>query len=493
MGAGGAGGFGPSCAELYDCAVGGPHFRYVDASAPNGGNGTKASPFQRVGDAIDSIGDGEAGTICVLEGTYHEHAGNDADTANDDRTFTLAGGFVAGSDYGVRDCALHPSTLQAPDVSAAALTFGNVRAITVDGFGITGGAHGIEIVAGYSAGRALRLLNNHIYQNGIDGASGHQGAGVLVSASDLHITNNLIEENHGGRLGAGIFVEEPSSSEQNELDPSTGDLVIGSALAVITGNVVKDNTLRHDTPHGVGIAVSMNAIIANNVVTGNQGFGVPGGGDAVGGGIFVQNALVTARIERNWVVNNSAPKGGGGIFIDEAAIAFIAGNVVARNVGMGAVLADGRASGGGASDRTYVTVVNNTIADNQGGGLFVEDATAHAYNNLFWNNGGPDLSLLQGGAIAEFIVADYNRLGMVAQAPGVTLGANNLGAAPSFADEAADDFHLLPGSPLANAGTSTFAPALSFMGAMTAPPSLAIDGAPRPLGPGYDLGAFEVE
>ena len=48
-----------------------------------------------------------------------------------------------------------------------------------------------------------------------------------------------------------------------------------------------------------------------------------------------------------------------------------------------------------------------------------------------------------------------------------------------FVNAAAGDYHLIPTAAAINAGTSSFAP------------STDLDGNPRPIGAGYDIGAYE--
>ncbi|NUS60811.1 MAG: hypothetical protein HOQ01_07670, partial [Lysobacter sp.] len=61
------------------------------------------------------------------------------------------------------------------------------------------------------------------------------------------------------------------------------------------------------------------------------------------------------------------------------------------NIGTGAILVDGNcgdtcAGPNGNNGRNFVTLLNNTVADNAGAGLAVQDATAHLYFNVFWRN-----------------------------------------------------------------------------------------------------------
>ncbi len=60
-------------------------------------------------------------------------------------------------------------------------------------------------------------------------------------------------------------------------------------------------------------------------------------------------------------------------------------------------------------------------------------------------------------------------------------GEGNIDTDPLYADPEADDLHLASGSPCIDAGTSEGAPDSDF------------DGAPRPVGAGIDIGAFESD
>ena len=59
-------------------------------------------------------------------------------------------------------------------------------------------------------------------------------------------------------------------------------------------------------------------------------------------------------------------------------------------------------------------------------------------------------------------------------------GTYHVSGSPGFADAANADFHITPGSPAIDTGSSTDAPAVDF------------DDNPRPAGSGYDIGAFEL-
>lgn len=484
--------------QTYGCepdgAVPGSVYFFVDAAALSGGNGARDAPFRTVQAAYLAVQSGQKAVLCVAEGTYVERVGSTADRFAAQTEYALVGGFRAGSRFAVRDSLAHPTTIQAPDRSGATIVFGNVKSITLDGHRITGGLHGVLISGGYSAGRSVTLRNNHIFGNGVEGQLDHSGGGLRLSGGQILIEHNLIEGNRAGAGGAGLYVGAPASAERNT--KRGGVLHVTSALATISRNVVRDNVARHDTPHGAGISVSMNARIDHNLIEDNRGLGPLSGpgGQGVGGGLIAQAQYATVIVDSNWIAGNIAQKAGGGIFIDEASIGTIVNNVVVGNEGVGAITVDGRASGSGAEDRGYATIASNTVVGNTSQALYLLDSTVAAYNNVFWDNGGgADVLSAAGGSLSESITLDHNLL--VSGCSGTALcqmGLRNLiGVAPQLLDPAAADYSLAAGSPALDAGAATFGPALAYAGALTAAPAADYDGAPRPQGPGIDLGALE--
>lgn len=496
--AGGSGdpGISPSGARVtHGCepggAASGAAYLFVDAAAPAGGSGAREAPLDAVQAALRAVQKGQRAVICVAAGTYVEHAAAAEDVFGAGTEITVVGGFQPGSGFAVRDSLRHVTTLRAPDRSQAALQIGNIRAFTLDGLAITGGLHGVLVKGGYSAGRSLTVRNCHVHGNGVEGQRGLQGAGMKLSAGRILVEHNLIEGNAGGQGGGGLSLAAAPSSEQNRLDGGT--LTIGAALARITRNVVQDNVLRHDTPHGAGVAVSMNAVIDHNLIRRNRGFPpLDGpGGHAVGGGVIAQHPAITVTISENRIEGNSAPKAGGGVLIDEGSIGTIVNNVIAGNEGDGAIAVDGRAGGREEGDRSYATIVNNTVVGNSRAAIFVQDSRAAIFNNVLWKNGPADFIVASNGGLAEAVVADHNLLSSGGGAgAGLELGARNLrGKDPLLAGEG----DLRPGerSPALDAGAARVTPALAHEGALVAAPAADIDGVTRPQGAGVDLGAFE--
>jgi hypothetical protein len=225
------------------------------------------------------------------------------------------------------------------------------------------------------------------------------------------------------------------------------------------------------------------------------------GGDGVGGGLIAQSPHATVTIADNWFEGNRALKCGAAFFADEASVASAYDNVVIGNDGDSAICLDGRAGGDADTDRSYMTLANNTVALNTGAAVLVQDATLHAFNNLFWHNAAADdLTLSEGGAQPQVVFADANVMkGSYGARPGVTVSnAANLEAASVFVSPTLAAFgqlslgaiDLRPGSAVGSSGLWVFTPALAYAGALAQVPGFDAQGVARVQG-SVRFGAYQ--
>ena len=120
-------------------------------------------------------------------------------------------------------------------------------------------------------------------------------------------------------------------------------------------------------------------------------------------------------------------------------------------------------------------LLHTTIAgpqSNPGTALFNLAATLHITNTIIANHA---LGIHSGGATTE----DYNLFsGNLTNTIGITLGAHSLIGDPHFVDPLQDDYHLRLDSPAIDHG-------------IDAGVETDLNGSLRPIGFGFDLGAYE--
>jgi hypothetical protein len=189
---------------------------------------------------------------------------------------------------------------------------------------------------------------------------------------------------------------------------------------------------------GGGALCATGAIVSNCVIRGNQS--VSHGGGAYGG-----------VLERCEVTQNTAGGNyGGGVY------ASILRNCLVWNN------AAGHAAGGAYRSELYNCTVATNRASNHAGGI---------EQCLLWN------SIVYGNTPTEYQQGQWSH----SCATPVPTGMNNIAGPPLFANPAAGDFRLLPGSPCIDTGTN----------AADMADAVDLSGYPRVLNGCVDMGAYE--
>lgn len=254
---------------------------------------------------------------------------------------------------------------------------------------------------------------------------------------------------------------------------------------LIEGNVAHHSQIEH------GIYVSNSSdrpTVRGNLVYSNNANGLHFNGDAsLGGDGLIEDALV----ENNVIFDNGAA-GGSGINMDGSVGGVIRNNLLYDNHASGISLYRIDA-GSGATDNL---VVNNTILNAADGRWCINinngSTNNTVRNNLLWNDHSfrgaisVDASSLAGftsdhnGGIERYSVDGGNTVLTLAAWQGLGWGAGSFVATPAalFVAPGAD-FHLLESAPAVDAGIATGAP------------DADLDGNPRPVGLGVDVGAYE--
>jgi hypothetical protein len=256
------------------------------------------------------------------------------------------------------------------------------------------------------------------------------------------------------------------------------------------------------------MAIGMNGDVHHNLFFGND---TVSDGDhfGVGAGLIGQHdrggsaSVALLVVRNNWFEANRTTKAGSAIFLDQYTVGYVYNNVVVKNFGTGAILVDGNCGDtcdgpNGNQGRNFVTLLNNTVADNEGAGLAVQDATAHLYYNVFWRNRdadvGSDIASMDGSPGADNRIRGAHNIIAIDPVAFPMLTDSRSGEAVSNLLRSLQfgDYHLTdPENALhPYAMDQTFVPAIALP-VSPQPPNDDYDGAPRPDGGGrYLYGAY---
>jgi uncharacterized repeat protein (TIGR01451 family) len=501
-------------------------------------------------DAVDAALEGDV--IKVATGVYTDLHGRPSPPGYEgpevitqvvyiSKTITIRGGYSAPDFSDPPDPEANPTVLNAqgqgrvlcivgntsPSVEWLSIAEGDATGLGGEwGFpSYTDGGGGIYIFTATAT-----ISNNQVFNN--TGAS--YGGGLYLNFSNAVIRGNIVSANTASKSGGGMYVWHGAATiSGNTFSANTipingyggGGLFLHSDNSTVSNNIFSANTVNDGGGGGLFLYGS-SALLDRNTVFSNIAAGTGGG---------VKLYFGDATLNGNLIVGNSAggiswSSGGGGVYLQESN-ATLTGNTISLNTanlanGGGLHLDDSHAmlngntivsntaamAGGGLfllwSD---ALLSNNVVADNQavdeGSGMYIQGSSPQIqHTTIARNNGGGDSGIyVNSGWGRDSDVVLTNTI-LISHAVGlhvdtentavleatlwgngtdwagdgtILTGTVNMWGPPAFVAPDAGDYHVSIGSAAVDVGVN-------------AGVNVDIDGEPRPMGIGYDIGADEL-
>ena len=423
---------------------------FVQQSGTDSGTCSLLSPCKTIRYALTQVADGDK--IQVGTGTFTENL-------TISRNVTIEGVSAAAT---IIDGGILQRTITVTAVATATIGTLTVRRGVDDGFGgggiINSGGlilSGVVITGGHSS-----TAGGGIYNQGV-----------------LTMTNCLIEHNTanngGGVNNMGNLSIQGSTIADNTAVTRGGGLWNINVLAVSSGTVVA----RNSAPNGGGIANMGVMTLTQMALSSNHA--TASGDVARGGGLYNASIATLARVE---VSSNDAGTFGGGLFNDSEASASLVNVTLYGNSapsGGGGIMSNGAT----ALQISFSTLSGNSSNATLGGGLVVLSSGANVKNSIFANN--------PGGNCPSFVHSDgYNledaNTCHFAASTDMTNTVPLLGNLTLNAPGSNQTMAIGPGSPAFNRIPG--AACTDYAGAAVTTDQR---GAPRPMGSGCEIGAFE--
>jgi thermitase len=413
--------------------------------------------YDNIQAAVDAVDDG--GTIRVAAGTYTGVNSYDslAQVVYISKSITIRGGYTTAF-TDPPDPTANPTIVDAQGDGRALYIIG----LPVSGAGISPTIEGLHITGGDADGLLGGL------------GAGDSGGGICALNAQITISDSRIFSNTA-RWGGGLYLEESD--------------------AVLTGNTIVANAVDKDGG-GLYLRVSDATLDANTVVSNAAA--------EQGAGLYLYESDAT--LKGNTVTINTADKDGGGLYLWRSD-ATLDGNAVVANTAA-------EEGGGLYLGNSDATLTNNVVADNQadvaGSGLYVRGSSPHLlHTTVARNDGGDGIGVYVTGDVGDRSSATLANTILVNHTVGITVTDGNTATleatlwgegnwanttdwegagmvtlthdhwgAPAFVAPDTGDYHIGVGSAALNTGVD--------VGVTT-----DVDGDPRPIGPGHDLGADE--
>jgi parallel beta-helix repeat protein len=377
-------------------------------------------------------------------------------------------------------------------------------------------------LAAYGGGFFIGSGNVTLLGNPFEGTNGtvlwntsvYAGGGFFLGEATVTMIGLRIYGNHADE-GGGLFIDQNSNKVAlwlNDISANTSDHwgggmrvwkatnldffgnFIGNKVPFVGGNwssgdgagisflqsagIVHNNWfLGNISANGYGGAASFcyaspNLILSYNWFEGNSA-------NYRDGGALSLYAGADPQIDANTIVSNTASLGGG-MDISEAGAVIITNNIIARNHSTNI----SPEVGGIHIYKSPVQIINNTIASNEGDGVWFDDSNyITIFNNILYHN---SYHSLQGdvGSGTDFYSIDYNDYfaNTFNAYSGVPAGGHDLQIDPllNLSGEVFNYYHLQLSSPVKSTGYPGYAP------------NHDIDNQSRPSGGIVSIGADQV-
>ncbi len=424
------------------------------------------------------------------------------------KSLTIAGGYTV-TDWATPDPVANPTILDAQGQGRVLHAYDDSNApitVTLRGLQITGGDttsggtyNGVQGGGIYARTAHLTVEDCRIEGNQAPGTSGN-GAGVYSMQGSLSLTGTVLTHNEAGRDGGGLYLHDaPLLLVESEVVSNSAQNNGGGVYAYnMPSTVYVEKTDFHDNwAHFGGGGLSLNGpdgTLIDTDFTANR----------AGAGAGLASNLGALEITGGTFSGNEATGKGGALLVESAGALTVTRSLLQENSASGA--------GGAVMVRNSDAFLENVaVVDNasavEGSGLWLEsvDATLH-HLTLARNTGGDGTglhithvwdnsrfsdvqvvnSIIAGHDLGVFLdlgdAASLNTVlwdGNTTNRSGAIAVSNNRSGETNFGP---DGYHIMPGSDAFEQGNPNYLPLATG----------DIDGDPRPMKSGYDIGADEL-